>query len=312
MPSTAKKRSPKHEPPIPYVAGTDPLAVGPPALIHLPAELVGVQPAPPAYDPDTAEALLTAYLPRLKAIPPDRLDFPRVDVDAVSRTLLAVYAFTQVPQLRSLFEAAASAGQFDMVNLERLKEVTLVLIHTFRKAEAAGALKTSAKVPAELDAESLEVEKRLQAVCEGFFPDDPFIQQLRPGTGYIDRAYDLLGYADKYDANSAVVAGHVLYRATDAADARKLAGKLLAAVNTTMNPPQKLAFDQLQRVWTFAVPVYFEVRQLGLAFLRYDPSRDERFPSVYVVGRKGSGRKKASKEEAPTGPPAADGKPGNR
>ncbi len=312
MPDTAKKRSPKHEPPIPFVAGTDPLAVGPPALIHLPAELVGVQPEPPVYDPETAEALLTAYLPRLKAIPPDRLDFPRVDVDAVSRTLLAVYAFTQVPQIRSLFQAAATAGQFDMVNLERLKEVTLLLIHAFRKAEAAGALKTSAKVPADLDTESLEVEKRLQAVCEGFFPDDLFIQQLRPGTGYIDRAYDLLGYADKYDANSAVVKGHVLYRPTDASDARKLAGKLLATINTEMNPAQKLAFDQLQRVWTFEVPVYFEVRQVGLGLLRYDRSRDERFPSVYTVGRKGSGRKKASKEEAPAEPPVAEGKPGNK
>lgn len=294
-----------------YVAGADPLAVGPPVLMHLAAELVGFQPELPVYDPEVAETLLEAYLPRLKAIPPERLDFPRVDVDAASRALLGVYAFTQAPPVHSILVAQAGAGQFDLANLERLRDATLVLIHVYRKAESAGSFATNAKVPAALDAESLEVEKRLQAVCEAFFPSHPLVIALRPGIGYVDRAYDLLGYADVYVENAAAVSGHVQYRATDVADARRLAGQLLAVLDAGMNPQQQIAIDQLRRVWTFLLAVYFEVRHVGLAALRYEPSREERFPSVYLAGRKSSPRKKGGKgEAAPDGVavPVAEGK----
>ena len=146
----------------------------------------------------------------------------------------------------------------------------------------------------------------MQRVCEGFYPDDPAVQELSPGTSYLDRAYDLLGYADVY-AKRPAVAGHVAYRETDKADAHRLAGELLAALGKEMNAEQKLAFDLLRRAWTFLKPVYFEVQQVGLAGLRYDPAREQRFPSLYVVGRKGVGRKKAKKDASATEGVAKDG-----
>ena len=41
--------------------------------------------------------------------------------------------------------------------------------------------------------------------------------------------------------------------------------------------------------------MYFEVQEAGTFLLRYDPRRAARFPSLYVVGRPGVGRKKAKK-----------------
>jgi len=311
--SPPKKPSSKREQPAVFVPGTDPIAVGPPALTRLAAELVGFHADPPVYEPKTAEDLLTAYLPRFKAIVADRLELPRFDVDTVGRVLLGVYAFTQSPHVLPIYQGAAGADHFDLANLAHLRDGTLVLLHTFRKAEAAGALKSNAKVPAELDAESLDVEKRMQSVCEGFFPDDPIVQQLRPGIGYVDRAYDLFGYADVYEQKAATVAGHVLFRPTDKNLARTLAGRLLTEVSKTMNPDQKQAVDLLYRAWTFLKPVYFEVQEVGLAGLRYDPQREERFPSVYVVGRKGRGRRKANNDQDPVDAlptaPAPEGQP---
>ena len=315
-----KKSTPKPPPADDYTVGTEALVMAPQALLQLPAEIVGIALEQPVYEPNAAEELFQAYLPRLKAIGADRLQFPRLDVSAVSRTLLGVYAFTQIPHVFAIYEAQAAGGQFVLANLDRLRKVTLVLIHAFRKVEAAGALKTAAKVSPELDTESLEVEKRMQKVCEDFFPDDPLVLSLRPGTGYIDRGYDLFGYADVYEQNASAVAGHVQYRATDKDTARSLAGRLLAAVDQSMNEAQKLAFDQLRRTWTLLLAVYFEVQRVGLCGLRYDPAAQDRFPSVYAVGRKGGGRKKAAPEQAPNvpaePPPApaapAEAKPANK
>jgi hypothetical protein len=294
--TTPQKSSPHHDSLTIFTPGFDPLAFGPPALTRLPAVLAGIQLDLPVYEPEAAEALVQANRPRMVAIAADRLDFPRVDVDTVSRALLTAYALTQVPDLLAIYKGAAGAGQFDLANLDHLRDLTLILVHAYHKAGAAEALKTNARVPAELDKESAEVEKRMQKVCEDFFPDDPAIVALRPGTGYVDRAYDLLGYADKYDEKPSIVTGHVQYRATDKDAARKLAGRILAEVDQGRNPAQKRALDLLSRAWTTLKPVYFEVQQVGLAALRYDPVREDRFPSLYVVGRKGQGRKKASKD----------------
>ncbi|MFO0591807.1 MAG: hypothetical protein U0441_29940 [Polyangiaceae bacterium] len=274
------------------------MTVAPPAMLRLGSKLIGARLDPPGYDATEAEQLLQAHLPMLETIAPDRVQYPRVDLDATGRALLTVYALSQVPEVHVVFEAASQGGLFVMSNLERMRELTLVAIHAFRKAESAGALKSSARVSPELDAESAEIEKRMQTVCEHFFPNDPFILSLRPGIGYVDRAYDMLGYADHYEKNTPAVTGHVQYRATDVTDARRLAAEILKTVDQERNPEQRVAFDQLRRAWTVLEPVYFEVRSAGLYGLRYVPEREELFPSVYVVGRKGVGRKKAAAKDA--------------
>lgn len=283
------------------------MMVGPSALIQLPAKLAGIDPTPAVYDPAVAENALTAVRPRLLAIPSDRLAIPRLDLDAATRTLLKVHALSQVPEVLALFEGMAGAQQFEMVNLERLRDLSLVTLHLYRKAESEGAFVSKAKVPAELDALSAELEKRVQTVCEALLPNDPVVILLRPGIGYTDRAFDLLGYADLYEKHEAILKGHPLYRAGDKEEARKVGGQLLAAVENSMNGAQRAAVDLMRRAWTLLVPVYFEVRNTGLSIFRYDPAKDERFPSIYLAGRKGSSKGKAAKED-PGAPPAPENK----
>ena len=291
----------------------NPLTVAPPAVANIAADLAGFVPQPAAYEPKAAAELLAAYRPRLAAIPPEVLDFPRVDVDAVCRQLLAVHALTQHPPVLAFYKAAAAAGHFDLANLQHLQAVTLVLLHALRLADAAGAFRT-AKVSAELDAKSAELEARIQKVCEHFFADHPEIgpvlRRLSPGTGFLDRAYDLLGYADIYEQQHAIVSTDPLhYRKTDLGDARKLAGQILQEIGATMAPDAREAFDILRRTWTLLKPIYFEVQQVGLSGLRHDPQRHDRFPSLYVVGRKGQGRRKAPAEPpAPASPAKPDEK----
>ncbi|XYI00196.1 hypothetical protein ACMHYB_10785 [Sorangium sp. So ce1128] len=301
--ATNKKNSRRQALASVFVPGTDPLAFAPPVVTTLSAQLAGFTAEPHGYDPKLAEDLVAAYRPRLTAITPERLEVPRVDVESVSRALLTVHALTQAPPLLALYRGAAAQGEFQLDNLDHLKALALILLHAYRQADAAGAFTSGAKLSAALDKESAEVESRLQKVCEHFFGDDPEIgpvlRRLSAGTGYLDRAYDLLGYADIYQAKHDVVSTDpVHYRATDLADARRLASQMLAVLGAALSPKAREAYDLLQRAWTLARPLYVEVQELGLRFLRYDPQRDARFPSLYVVGRAGQGRKRTKKEAA--------------
>ena len=85
------------------------------------------------------------------------------------------------------------------------------------------------------------------------------------------------------------------YRSTDVADARRIAGEIMAHLAATMTP--KAAYELMQRAWTLLVQTYFEVQEVGTCLLRRDPKRDEWFPSLYAAGRSGRPRKK--KGEAP-------------
>lgn len=283
-----------------YLAGSDPLVVAPPAVTGLAGALMSFTPEPLAYDPKRAAELLLAHTPRLQAIAADRLRVPRLDIDLVCHAILNAHALAQAPVLHARFKAVADAGEIDLASLDRLGDLALIQLHTYRLADAAGAFASTARIPAALDKESAEVEARIQKVCEHFFADHPVIgrvlRRLSPGTGFRDRAYDLLGYADIYEAEHAVVSRDPLYyRKTDVADARRLAGQILGQLGAAMSPQARSAFDLFQRVWTLLEVTYLEVRAVGLCLLRHDPRREERFPSLYVVGRPGQGRRKGKK-----------------
>ncbi|WP_437574831.1 hypothetical protein [Sorangium sp. So ce887] len=311
--ATNNKTSRRQGPASVFVPGTDPLAFAPSAVTTLSAQLAGFVAEPHGYDPELAEELVAAYRPRLTAITPDRLEVPRLDIESASRALLTVHALTQAPPLVALYRGAAAQGEFQLDNLEHLKALALILLHAYRQADAAGAFTSGAKLSAALDKESAEVESRLQKVCEHFFGDGPelgpVLRRLSAGTGYLDRAYDLLGYADIYQAQHDIVSKDPIhYRATDLADARRLASQILTVLGAALSPKAREAYDLLQRAWTLAKPLYIEVQELGLRFLRYDPQREARFPSLYVVGRVGQGRKRTKKE--PAAPAGGDAAPG--
>jgi len=134
------------------------------------------------------------------------------------------------------------------------------------------------------------------------------LEKPRPGNGHQDLALDLLGYADIYTARPKEVAADTTnYRATDIGDARRVAGEILSHLAAAQSPKARDAYDLLQRAWTWLLRVYAEVQEVGRCLLRYDPRRDERFPSLFAAAKAGRPRKK--KGEGPEPAPGEAGGP---
>jgi len=290
-----------------FPPGSDPLAVVPAAVTGIVPALLSINAAPATFDVALAESYESAYAARLTAIAPDRIRILRLDPDAVCGAALTVHALIHASPLLARYKAFAEFGDFVLTNLDDLKALAFIVLDARRRANAAGAFVTNAKVPPALDKESATVEERMMKISEHYFWEDPdlgpVVQALHPGTSYLDRAYDLLGYADIYEQQHAIVsADKVHYRSSDLADARRLAGEILAALGAAMSPQARTWYDLTQRAWTLLEAVYNEVRELGLVFLRSDPLREKRFPSLYVVGRPSTGRRKTKKDEGSAKP----------
>lgn len=251
---------------------------------------------PHAYDPAAAKAALDTLRPRLRALAADKLAIPRLDVRAAALAALNVHGFvTQHAALRARFEKLHEAGELDIASIDGLKDAAFVVLLAHAQAEEAGAFATDVKVPAAVVEEAMGVERRMQELLEYKFKKDPqvapLLAVLRPGTGYRDLAADLLGYAEIYERHAKEVASDTTnYRPTDAADAQRLAGEILSSLSASMSPKAREAYELLQRAWLHLREVYFEVSEAGRWLLRYDPRRDERFPSLFAAGRPGSGR----------------------
>ena len=312
-PSKNKVREP-HQPILtkPHTPGADPLAVAPPAIASAAASLAAFAPVAATYDAILAKGLVETYRSRLAAIDPERIITPRLDIDVASGVLLSVHAtLTQAPGLYAQLEQLHAAKVLDLASVDDLKDVTFVLMFAAREATEAGAFKSTAKISEKLDQESAKLEAEMQSVTEHNLRDHPdhgpVLDRLRPGHSYLDRANDLLGYAKIYEAAPGIVAKDTKYQPTHVADARRLAGEILASLSAAMTPMAREWYDLLQRTWTLVTKMYFEVQEAGTFLLRYDPRREERFPSLYAAAR-GGGPKKGKKTAAGEGKTDGDGK----
>jgi hypothetical protein len=302
--SNSKKNpspGPTHEPST-LKQTSKPAALAPPIVLSAATSYAGIALKPPSYDPGVAAALLPIFRARLDAIPAADVLVPRLDVRAAALAALGVYAFvTQVPALHARFEQQHSLGEFDLASIEGLKAASFLVYLTHAQAEAEGAFATDIKVPVDLIHEGMELEARMQELCEYKFKRDtkiaPLLALLRPGTSHRDLAGDLLGYADIYATRKDDVASDTTnYRETDVADARRIAGDILAHLAAAMSPKAKAAYELMQRAWMLLIQTYFEVQEVGTCLMRRDPKRDDWFPSLYAAGRSGRPRKK--KDEA--------------
>ncbi|WP_437643827.1 hypothetical protein [Sorangium sp. So ce362] len=256
--------------------------------------------APPIYDPAAGKKAIAALAPELERLAEAELVTVRMDVEAATYAALGVVGFVSSPDVRARF-ARLPREEFDITQVDELELACFAALHALAEARAAGALTTDARLPAELVTEAMEVEGRMQALCEYHLSDDPAIKpeldRLRPGTGHRDLANDLLGYVRIYELRADVVkADRKLYRAGDAARARDLAGVMIQGLSTAMTPKAREAFDLYVRVWTLLCRRYDEVRAAGLWLWRKNARVQARFPSLFAVGRPNGGR---SRKEAP-------------
>jgi len=290
-------------------AGVAAHAIAPPAVIHAATADAGLVIKPDSYDPVKTQATLERILPRLRAFSADQLAALRVDVRGAALAAMRVHALvTQSSSLHARFVKLHEAGELEIGTLGDVRDAASVVLYTFAQAEAAGAFESDAKVPVSLVKEAATVEGRMQELLEYKFKRDPdvapLLAVLRPGTGHRDLAADLFGYADIYVLKHEEIAVDTTnYRATDLADARRLAGEIMAHLSAAMSPKARDATDLLQRAWTLLLQTYFEVREVGTCLLRYDPKRYEKFPSLFTAGR--AGRARTRKEEMAPEPQVA-------
>lgn len=259
--------------------------------------------APPVYTPAAGKKALAAIAPAIAALSPDDLAPVKLDVETATYAALGVAGFVTEPRARARF-ASLPKKEFDVAHVDGLAPACFATLYAIAEARAAGALQSDVKVAPEIVAEADEIEKRMQTLCEYQLGDDPEIapelDRLRPGSGHRDLANDLLGYARIYELRRDVVkrdGKH--YRPGDAARARELAGAILQALSAAMTPKAREAYDRYARAWTLLFGHYDEVRAAGLWLYRKDPQREARFPSLFAVGRPGSGPKKKAAEEPP-------------
>ncbi len=259
------------------------------------------------YDPKQAKAYFEAYRARIEPISEAQFAFVRLDAESAAFAGLRVDKLIRTTTLQARFKKQHDVGEFDLAHVHDLKALCTIVIYLWGEAKAAGALKTSAKIPADVMVKAIEIERRMQGMCEYHFRNDldiwPEVLRLAPGTSYRDTAGDLMGYARIYELRHAVVAADPTnYRETDVADARRLAKEMMEHLTSELTPEAKAAYLLLVRAWTLLIQVYEEVQAVGLHLQRKVPERFAQFPSLYAAGRPNSGRKK--KAAAPEEPGA--------
>ena len=245
---------------------------------------------PGRYDPSLGKLALANLAPRLTALQPEEILSTRVDVEAAAFAALATYARTMAPALRTRFQKQHDVGEFDMAHLDNLDQLAFAVLFAHAEADAHRATESGAKLPAALVERAIDIEERMQALCEYHFRDDPEISpeldRLRAGGGHRDLASDLNGYARIYEMRPDIVAlDKKHYRPTDLADARAVAGSIFNTLSDGMTSHARMAQDVLARAWTLLCRSYDEVRAVGLHLLRHNRDRHRFFPSLFVAAK---------------------------
>jgi len=273
----------------------------------MPAKKKPSAPAPPGqprhYDPSLGKLALTNLASRLKALQPEEILSTRIDVDAAALAALATYTRATAPALRSRFQKQHEIGEFDIAHLDDLEDLAFAVLYAHAEASASRATETGAKLPAALVERAIEIEERMQVLCEYHFRDDPEIaaelDRLRPGNGHRDLATDLNGYARIYEIRKdIVVQDKKHYRDTDMEDARAVAGVIFNLLSAGSSSKARTAQDTLARAWTLLCRSYDEVRTVGLYFLRHNHEKHRFFPSLFAAAKNMPASRKRSKAPA--------------
>lgn len=258
---------------------------------------------PRHYDPSLGKTALANLGAQLKAIEPTDIISTRIDIEAAALASLATYARATAPSLRARFQKQHEVGEFDIRNLDDLEELAFAVLFAHGEANVFRATESSAKLPAALVERAIEIEERMQTLCEYHFRDDAEIaaelDRLRPGSGHRDLASDLNGYARIYELrHDIVVHDKKHYRETDMGDARAVAGVILNLLSAGSTSKARIAQETLARVWTLLFHHYDEVRTVGLHLLRHNQDKHRFFPSLFAGAKNLPGARRRQKAAA--------------
>jgi hypothetical protein len=275
--------------------------VSTPKKASAPAQSVG-------YDPTRGKAAFASLAKDRKALTTKLLVSLSTDIEAATIAALGVAQIAKKPAVNSRL-ASLPASEFDLSRVERLDTAVWATWYAVQEARTSRGTASKATLPAALVQRALEIEGRMQALCEYHFSADPElgpkVALLRPGSGYRDLASDLIGYAGIYELRPAEVAADKRhYRATDLADAVSTAEEILSSLGAGGSKESRERAADLSRSWTLLVEVYNDVAPTLRWLFRNDTSLRDTVPeSLFTAGR--STRHPKGKKKTPTAPSAA-------
>lgn len=250
-------------------------------------------------------AAWTSLHPALLALDPAASSPLRGNLQLAALTALRVAAYVARPEVRAGFEKLASVGLFDMAHLDGLAVAARAALYASHRYKLTLGSQSEAKIPPQLDLHSGELRERMFTLAAHVLRDDVEIVRrinvIRPGTGYIDRANDLVGLADIYhDRPAEVRLDGKYFRAGDEADARKTASQIFEALGLGAVVDGIDWYAEQHLTWVNLDTIYSQIARWGRA-LDHSPSADDLYPDLRGASRAAWGS--VSRAAAPEDPP---------
>lgn len=237
-------------------------------------------------DPSKASLAFDEMLPLLDA----QTDMRRANTD-INKAVVVAAAVGRMVKQAEIFAAFASlpANHFDIRHVERLESTSLANWHVLLALSNARALSSGARIPDTVVADAMGLKQTMVKVLDyylGHLPDiSKILADIRGGRGYVDLASDLVRLAELYEMYAATLAvDTVRYQASDRETAGRLAHAIHQVLGDGRHSDAEYWSDYLARAWSLLVITYDEVSAAGRWLFRHADGED-RFPSLYAVGR---------------------------
>lgn len=251
------------------------------------------------YDKARGEAALAAVRSAADALPIGAVQ--RLTTGLMHSGLRAIGVARRVERDAALAARFASlpAAELDQAHLAGLRDLGWAAVHLHMLGLQEDAVASGASVPVATITEALATRARMMAAADYHLGDMPGpgaeIASIRSGTGHGDLAIDLHRLAALYDDpvwKPILETDTKHYKATDAADARRLGDRILEALAGARIAG--MPADLPERVFTLLRASYDEVHAAAQWLLRREPAALRSFPALHAMG--GSGRPKAATE----------------
>ena len=259
-----------------------------------------------------SRAVFEALRPTLDTTDPATMFPLKGNLQLAALTALGVAMLVRDPDVRAQFEKLAfddlSTGF--AANLDGLDDAASAALYASHRQRMVSGSRSEAKIPAALDQRSAELRARMFACVEHNLDDDAGVMRtldaVRPGSGYLDRANDLLALADLYhDHRDDIAHDKKKFRDADEADARRAAGERVRERGVGERVGGLDWNDLQHRAWVHLATVYAEVRRWGTALWFHDDP-DALFPDLVGASRAPWGSVRRADKPTPAAPAAPD------
>ena len=254
--------------------------------------------------PVDARAVWLKLRPSLDALDPTAVLPLRGNLQLAATMVLGVVEVCRRPDVRERFERLAKAGFFSMATLDEMERGAHACVYTASRHRLASGTRLSARISDTLDADSRELRDRMFSCAEHTLDDVPegkrIVDEVRPGSGYLDRANDLIALAELYHRFPEVVRlDGKKFRAGDETEAMHLAAEIFRELGIGERADDIDWYDQQHRAWVYLAQRYLQARRWGVALFEADG--ETMFPDLHASSRApwGSRREQSAQDDTP-------------